>query len=105
MIDEKLALKAKEQWGVEKQTEMAIEEAAEFILARNHYKRGRITKEAYVEEMVDVYIMFSQLRVMYGDLFEELLHKKLHHIYKKLRLYSTEKEHVFEIVKKEKKDE
>ena len=105
MIDKKLALVAMEKWGLEKQTEMAIEEAAEFILARNHYKRGRITKEDYVEEMVDVYIMFSQLRVMYGALFEELLHKKLHGVYKKLRMYPDKNDTTIEIVKRNEENE
>ena len=105
MIDKKIALMAMEKWGVKKQTNMAIEEVAEFILAWNHHKRGRITKEDYVEEMVDVYIMFSQLRVMYGDLFEELLHKKLHRVYKKLRMYPDKADTAIEIIKRKEENE
>jgi NTP pyrophosphatase (non-canonical NTP hydrolase) len=84
VIDKDLALAATKLWGEKAQTEMAIEEAAEFIVAHNHYKRRRITKKEYVGEMVDAYIMLSQLRAMHGHLFEEVLDEKLKNLYKRI---------------------
>jgi NTP pyrophosphatase (non-canonical NTP hydrolase) len=63
---------------------MAVEESAEFIAAYNHYKRGRVTKREYVGEIVDAYIMLSQLRAMHGHLFEEVLDEKLKNLYKRI---------------------
>jgi len=100
MIDKSLALAALKKWGKERQTNMAIEETAEFITAWNHHKRGRITEREYVGEIVDAYVMLSQLRVMYGDLFEEIFHEKLADVYRKINAPSNETTDAVKIIHK-----
>ena len=77
MISKELSLAALEKWGLERQTNMVIEEVGEFLQAWNKIRRGAITNSEYVEEMVDCYIMFSQMRHIYGDVFERILKEKL----------------------------
>lgn len=84
MITKELSLKAIEKWGLERQTNMCIEEVGEFLLAWNKIKRGKIKNREYVEEMVDCYIMFSQMRHIYGDLFEEIYRNKCDRIMRKV---------------------
>jgi len=67
MITKELSEKAVEKWGLERQTDMVIEEVGEFLQAWNKIKRGQITQREYVEEMVDCYIMFSQMRHYMGN--------------------------------------
>lgn len=81
--------KAVDQWGVEAQTNMMIEELGEFLAAWNHYKRGRITEEEYVSEIADVYIMIQQLRVIHMDAFNKVYPKKLAKIREKLLIYNN----------------
>ena len=84
MITKELSEKAIELWGLERQTNMCIEEVGEFLSDWNKFKRGRITKRKYVGEMVDCYIMFSQMRHIYGDLFEEIYRNKCERIMRKI---------------------
>jgi len=84
MITKELSQKAVEKWGLERQTNMVIEEVGEFLQAWNKIKRGKITNREYVEDMVDCYIMFSQMRHLYGDLFEEIYRSKCDRIMKKV---------------------
>lgn len=84
MITKELSEKAVEKWGLERQTNMVIEEVGEFLQAWNKIKRGKITNREYVEEMVDCYIMFSQMRHLYGDLFEEIYRNKCDRIMRKV---------------------
>jgi NTP pyrophosphatase (non-canonical NTP hydrolase) len=63
---------------------MVIEETGEFLQAWNKRNRNKCTLEHYVSEMVDCYIMLSQMRYMYGDLFERLLSDKLEKIKRKI---------------------
>jgi NTP pyrophosphatase (non-canonical NTP hydrolase) len=85
MISKELTLKATEIWGLERQINMCIEEVGEFLQAWNKIRRNKITNREYVEEMVDCYIMFSQMRHIYGDLFEEILKSKLERVTKKIK--------------------
>jgi NTP pyrophosphatase (non-canonical NTP hydrolase) len=85
MISKELSLRAVEKWGLERQTNMCIEEVGEFLQAWNKIKRGHITEREYVSEMADCYIMFSQMRHIYGDLFEEVLANKLDKVIRKIR--------------------
>jgi NTP pyrophosphatase (non-canonical NTP hydrolase) len=87
MITKQLSKKAVEIWGLERQTNMVIEEVGEFLQAWNKLKRQAITHRQYVEEMVDCYIMFSQMRHLYGDLFEEILKNKIDRIERKIEKY------------------
>jgi len=91
MIDKQLALDAVKKWGLARQTDMVIEEVGEFLSAWNKIKRKRITEEEYIEEMVDAYIMLSQMRVIYGDKFEKLFEKKIDKISKKIYGYKPAK--------------
>ena len=84
MITKELSEKAVEKWGLERQTDMVIEEVGEFLQAWNKIKRGQITKREYVEEMVDCYIMFSQMRHLYGELFEDIYRNKCDRIFRKV---------------------
>ena len=54
-------------YGRDKQTEMAIEEMGELLVAINQQKRGRISVEAVQEEIADVKIMVEQLAIIYGE--------------------------------------
>jgi len=84
MITKELSEKAVEKWGLERQTDMVIEEVGEFLQAWNKIKRGQITQREYVEEMVDCYIMFSQMRHLYGELFEDIYRNKCDRIFRKV---------------------
>lgn len=84
MITKELSEAALEKWGLERQTNMCIEEVGEFLQAWNKMRRGSITESEYVEEMVDVYIMFSQMRHIYGEKFEQALKKKFKRIKEKI---------------------
>ena len=58
---------AVEEFGVEKQTDLAIEEMGELIVAINHYRRGRCQIDAVQEEVADVRIAMDQLAMIYGE--------------------------------------
>jgi NTP pyrophosphatase (non-canonical NTP hydrolase) len=84
MITKDMSEKAVEIWGLERQTNMCIEEVGEFLSDWNKYKRGRITQRKYISEMVDCYIMFSQMRHLYGPVFEEIFQNKCDKIMRKI---------------------
>ena len=77
MISKELSIAALDKWGLERQTNMCIEEVGEFLQAWNKFNRGHITEREYVEEMADCYITFSQMRHIYGELFESALQDKI----------------------------
>ena len=54
-------------YGNEKQTEMAIEEMGELLVAINHHKRGRVDVSSVQEEIADVKIAMDQLAMIYGE--------------------------------------
>lgn len=54
-------------YGRDKQTDMAIEEMGELLVAINQQKRGRVSVEAVQEEIADVKIMVEQLAIIYGE--------------------------------------
>lgn len=66
MSKEEIYQKAVEQYGVEPQTKMAIEEMAELTNALMKLARGRVTVDDIVEEIADVTIMMQQLAYIYG---------------------------------------
>lgn len=59
--------KAISEWGIEAQTNLAIEEMGELIVAINHYRRGRAGIAAVQEEIADVIIAMSQLAMINGE--------------------------------------
>jgi NTP pyrophosphatase (non-canonical NTP hydrolase) len=84
MISEVICEAAIKKYGAEKQTDMVIEEVGEFLQAWNKYKRGLITYEEYIEEMVDCYVMFSQMRYMHRSTFDKIMDRKIARLTKKL---------------------
>lgn len=59
--------KAVDTFGKEKQINMAVEEMAELMVALNHWRRGRATKDEVLEEIADSYIMLLQLSIIVTD--------------------------------------
>lgn len=78
-------------WGADAQTATFIEEIGEFLQAWNKLSRGRITREEYVSEIADVYIMIQQMIHMHRKTFDEVYPKKLNKIRKKLQKYLDNK--------------
>ena len=73
--------KAIDIFGKESQINMMIEESAELTLALQHYRRGRVTDKAVIEEIVDNEIMLEQMKLIFIDknegLYEYYKHNKL----------------------------
>jgi hypothetical protein len=61
-----IAERALAAWGENAQIDIAIEECAELITALLDRRRGRGCDNAVAEEIADVEIMLSQLRIMIG---------------------------------------
>lgn len=67
-----------EKWGAEAQYDQMIEECAELIIALKHYRRGKIDREAVVDELADVTLMLGQLTWMFGPpIVEQSIQRKL----------------------------
>lgn len=67
----KIYQEALNQWGMDAQINMAIEEMAELISALEHYRRLKkwghhATAEDVADEVADVEIMMEQLKFMFG---------------------------------------
>ncbi len=66
------------KWGEDAQYDQAVEECAELITALKHYRRGKIDKQALVEELADVTLMLGQLSWMFGQQqVDEAIERKL----------------------------
>lgn len=65
MNDQEAFGKAIELWGPDFQLDMTVEECAELIYALCKFKRRRIGESFVIEEMADVAIMLSQLRLIF----------------------------------------
>ena len=61
-----------EKWGEDAQYDQAVEECAELIAALKHFRRGKIDRQAVIDELADVTLMLGQLTWMFG---EELVQK------------------------------
>lgn len=83
-----ILLEAVAKWGVNAQTDMAIEEMGELIVAVNHYRRGREGAIDNVqEEIADVIIAMNQMKMMYGsDAVDAIIEQKLNRLEKRLQL-------------------
>ena len=67
-----------DKWGEDAQYDQAVEECAELITALKHYRRGKIDKQALVEELADVTLMLGQLSWMFGQKqVDEAIERKL----------------------------
>ena len=77
-MDEKLKELAY-HYGFTSQADMLCEEAAEFMVALNKFRRG--SSEAYaqlVEELADVLVVAEQLRYIFGeDAVNDIMNKKI----------------------------
>ena len=71
-INPEFLKRAIDRWGAKQQLGMAQEECGELIVAINKFKRGFDNEEDVIEEIADVFIMISQLALLFG-------HKKIDH--------------------------
>jgi NTP pyrophosphatase (non-canonical NTP hydrolase) len=83
-ITEKEAKLAVKLWGEDRQYDVLVEEIGEFLAARNHWKRKKITYKQYVSELADVYIMLQQQMHIHRKMFNEVYPQKLQKIRNKL---------------------
>lgn len=78
VIHDDIYTSAVDTWGVRIQTDIFIEEAAEAIQAISHHRRGRCDLDAVCGELADVWIMLSQMRIVYGKArFDKIFAEKL----------------------------
>ena len=75
---ESIYKKAVEKYGAEYQRHRLVEECAEFIVAHEHLKRGRISEDDMIEELVDIEILLLQMKEIYPDVrWEEIYARKI----------------------------
>jgi NTP pyrophosphatase (non-canonical NTP hydrolase) len=55
-----------DKWGEDTQYDQAVEECAELIVALKHFRRGKIDRQAVINELADVTLMLGQLTWMFG---------------------------------------
>lgn len=55
------------KWGIDAQYDQTIEECAELIATLQHFSRGKVDKDAVVDELADVFLMVGQLTYMFGE--------------------------------------
>ncbi len=73
------------KWGEDAQYDQTVEECAELIVALKHFRRGKINRQAVIDEIADVTLMVGQLSWMFGtDEVEESIQKKLNKLNKLL---------------------
>lgn len=63
-------------YGVWPQLRQAQEEAAELILAINHFDRGKCDERTMMKEVIDNLIMLKQIIILFPDLYEECVDEK-----------------------------
>ena len=79
--------KAISEWGIEAQTNLAIEEMGELIVAINHHRRGRVGMDAVQEEIADVMIAMKQLAMIYGELgVDKFIEQKTQRLEQRLKI-------------------
>ena len=84
---EQILEKAISKYGIDAQTNLAIEEMGELIVAINHNNRGRVGLEAVQEEIADVMIAMRQLAMIYGkEGVSNFIKKKAERLEKRLKL-------------------
>ena len=64
------------KWGEQAQFDQTIEECAELIATLQHYARGKVDRDAVINELADVYLMVGQLMYMFGEAELETAVKK-----------------------------
>lgn len=79
------------KWGEEAQYDQAIEECAELIAALKHFRRGKIERQAVIDELADVTLMLGQLTWMFGeDQVNQTVEKKLNKLKELLKTEQAE---------------
>lgn len=77
---------ALDTWGIEAQVAMVMEETGEMLSALAKARRGRVTKEEIITELVDVSIMMEQMAVYFDlDEFREEKEHKLSRLKERLK--------------------
>ena len=79
--------KAISVWGEDAQIDQVIEEMGEVLVAYNHLKRKRVSKDALIEEFVDVYIMMKQMRFLNEAIFDQIYEYKVNRLRHRLEMY------------------
>lgn len=72
-VDKELQTEVVNKYGAQIQSTICMEECAELIQAISKMKRGKDNKDNLIEEMADVLIAFSQLRVIYDITDDEII--------------------------------
>ena len=86
---------ALDTWGIEAQVAMVMEETGEMLSALAKARRGRVTKDEIITELVDVSIMMEQMSVYFGlDEFRDEKARKLSRL--KERLKEWKEKHINE---------
>ena len=71
------------KFGNEEQISIFIEECGEALTAISHFRRGRISIELVIEELVDLFITLNQMRIIYdptGKEFDKIYKYKIQRI-------------------------
>jgi NTP pyrophosphatase (non-canonical NTP hydrolase) len=81
-----LYAEALDNWGIEAQVAMVMEETGEMLSALAKARRGRVTKDEIITELADVSIMMEQMAVYFGlDEFREEKERKLLRLKERLK--------------------
>jgi len=76
---------AKNNYGIEFEIDLFVEEIGELLQALMHFRRGRGTLEAIHSELADVLIMCWQMRSIFGkDRVDERLEYKISRLEERL---------------------
>lgn len=70
------------------QTQMAIEEATEFILALLHFARGKGNKEEIISEIADLENMIGQMKKMHDISDEEIANERIRKVERTIKKHN-----------------
>lgn len=83
--EEAILRRAIEVYGIHAQTNMALEEMGELIVALQHGRRGRASHVEVCEEVADVQIMMEQLAIIFGkDIVRKYYESKIQRLEQRL---------------------
>lgn len=72
-VNKELQAEVVNNYGAQIQSTICMEECAELIQSISKMKRGKDNRDNLIEEMADVLITFSQLRVIYDITDDEII--------------------------------
>jgi NTP pyrophosphatase (non-canonical NTP hydrolase) len=75
---------ALDKWGMNAQLDQMAEECAEFIIALNHFRRGRINEQQLLEEIADVSVMVQEMKVYFYEQVEVIEKRKIRRLNRKI---------------------